>query len=101
MTIKTAYEVYHYRTYATYNKVANKAFAYVYVSNFCDQNATQSKEEDEYRAKSDCNILYVNALSSKGKSKVVPVLLFLTEHHAMKGRGCRAPCILNLGTRWR
>jgi hypothetical protein len=39
----------------------------------------------------------------KGKGKVVPVL-FLTEHYATKaywGSGAIAPCILDLGTRWR
>jgi len=41
----------------------------------------------------------------KGKVKVnVKMFLSLTEYHAMKtywGRGGIAPCILNLGTRWR
>jgi hypothetical protein len=38
-----------------------------------------------------------------GKGKFVP-LLFLTEHHAMKaywGSRSIAPCILDLGSRWR
>jgi hypothetical protein len=40
----------------------------------------------------------------KVKVKVVPVLLFLTEHHAMKvywGSVGTIPRILELGTRWR
>jgi hypothetical protein len=47
-----------------------------------------------------------NTGSSKGKgeSKVFPELSLLTERHAMKahwGTGGIAPCILDLGTRWR
>jgi hypothetical protein len=41
-------------------------------------------------------------LKSKGKGKVVPVLL--TEHHAMKaywGSGAIVPRILDLGTTWK
>jgi hypothetical protein len=39
---------------------------------------------------------------AKGKCKVVPVLFFLTEHHAMKaywGSGGVTPLILDLGSR--
>jgi hypothetical protein len=40
----------------------------------------------------------------KGKGIIVPVLSFLTDHHAMKAywvSGGIAPRILDLGTRWR
>jgi hypothetical protein len=45
----------------------------------------------------------VKDVKVKGK-KIFPILLFLTEHHAMKaywGSGGIAPRILDIGTRWR
>jgi hypothetical protein len=54
---------------------------------------------------SEFRIVFVLILvMAKSKSKAVPVLLFLTENHAMKaywGSGCTATRILDLGTRWR
>jgi hypothetical protein len=49
--------------------------------------------------KAKTNLAYVKV---KGEGKVIPVLLI--EHHAMKAYwGSRniAPCILDLGSRWR
>jgi hypothetical protein len=48
--------------------------------------------------------VYWDHFAVTGKDKVVPVLFFLNEHHAMKacwGSGSIAPCIPDLGTRWR
>jgi hypothetical protein len=45
----------------------------------------------------------IKDVKAKGK-KFVPVLFFLTEHHAMKaywGSGSITPRILDLDTRWR
>jgi hypothetical protein len=45
----------------------------------------------------------IGSSEGKLKGKIIPVLFFLTEHHATKTcweTGGIAPCILDFGTRW-